>query len=140
MNDGSMLKKKLKLIIIVIIAIILIVTTALIIYFKVQKRDKEIDNTPNNEELLGDERLEKQQEVYAIIAKYIDNQKVKDYINNNNITIISLKDIKEKIGIDTIEFENSIYKCSLEYTYIDFTKGIDEYTISLSCDAFLLSK
>ena len=139
-------KKNLKLIIIVIIAIILVTTTGLIIYSKVQKENKEsLDNTPNGvellgTELLGEQRLEEQQKVYDIIDKYIDNQKVKDYVNSNNVTNISLKDIKEKIGIDTTEFENLIYDCSLEYTTIDFTNGIDNYTVSLSCDAFLLSK
>ena len=139
------IKKNNKKIILIILITIILGTTLGVLYIKLHNNEKIKGTDINTEqlatELLGEKRLKEQQKMYEIIDKYIkDNSKLKDYVINNNITSLSIKNLKDIIKIDISEFENSKYKCNSEYTTIDFTAGFENYTISLSCDAFLLSK
>ena len=144
-NEIKKFNKKIILIILIFLIIIILGTTLGIVYIKFHNNEKiietEIDTEQLATELLGEQRLKEQQKIYEIVDKYIkDNDKVKDYVINNNITCLSIKDLQEIMEIDITEFKESKYKCNSEYTTIDFTEGFENYKILLSCDAFLLSK
>ena len=141
----SNIKKINKKLVLMILIIIILGATIGIVYIKLHNNEKIKESDINTQNLatglLGEKRLEEQKKIYNIIDKYIkDNSKVKDYVTENNLTNLSIKDLKDIMKIDISEFENSKYKCNSEYTTIDFTEGFENYTISLSCDAFLLSK
>ena len=146
---GENMKKKL---LITIVVVIVIIISIIGIYLSISKNrtkesndyDYDYGNDDGNSiiaksQILGEERLEKEKEVYNIIDKYIENYKVKNYIETNNLKSLTLKDLKEKLNMNITEFENLEYKCDSESTIIDFSHGVNNYSISLYCEDFLLS-
>ncbi len=134
MKGKRKIKSDIILMTIVIVAIVLVVI--------VGKTKKELTNnaSPNEiKQLLGEERVEAKEEVLKVIEKYISNiDLIKNYLEEQNERKITIKELKEKVGMNISEFEKLKYGCMPEYTQIDFSEDFDKHTISLTCQSFLL--
>lgn len=96
-------------------------------------------NPNDNQNLLGQDRLEKQNELIKTIKNYLSSiPNLNVYLTENNIRKISLMELKNKFNIDMNELENEANGCDLEKTMIDFSKGYDDYIILLVCDFLTL--
>ena len=136
-------KKKIIFISLFILGIVLIIIGVIINHS--MKKNPIIEN-PNEEKepdddenLLGMERLESQKRVTALIEGYIKQiPNLEEYLQEHDKTSLTLKEVKEDLGIDTTEIEKLEYGCNLDGTMIDFQNGINDYKILIACDIFLL--
>ena len=134
------LKKKIKhmsMYICLTISLIIIIPIFIITLKHEGLKNVEPDNISTN--LQGMDRIDAQESLTNIIKEYLENTpNIKEYIEQNSIENISLKELKDKFNIDTSAFENTKYGCSLENTSINFNGSYDKKVILLACDAFLI--
>ena len=126
---------KTKLILIIVVFILGIIF--IILGFTLNSSNKNSNSTKPNQELLGEERLDMEEEIINIIEKYLNNEAIKTYLEKKGNKRISMEEIKEELKIDISEFEQSKYGCNNAFTIIDFNDDYSDHTISLTCDILL---
>ena len=113
-NINKNIKKNIPIIASVCVLVILIAITLIFLTpFKFEDNKENNDNNPtdNSNNLLGEK---------------------------NEIKNLSLKELKEKFNVNTSDFENTNYGCSIENTSINFNGSYEDQVILLACDAFLI--
>ena len=89
--------KKIKNISIIASLGILVILLAITIYFlKPFSNDKEIINNT----LSGTERMDAQTSLVNIVKTYLNEEKIKEYVNNNNIDKLTISDLRDNFAID----------------------------------------
>ena len=135
------MKKSKKIIGIILTILILIVLIFFLIANLYNKKNnfKDHDNSSNEKSsLLGEERLEGQNETVESIKNYIKDIDIINYAKNNKLSIITIQEIQEKFKLDNKEFEELPYNCNSSGTFLLFNEEYTNYSIVLDCKSFYL--
>ena len=118
--------------------ICLIILMPILIFSLTSPKKEEIQEDTISS-IKGLDKMNAQTSLTSIIKKYLEETpKLKEYVEKNAVENITLKSMKEDFNVDTTDFENQKYGCSLEDTSINFNGSYDNQVILLACDVFLL--
>lgn len=84
-----------------------------------------------------EESVEKQQEkVTDTIKDMLEKNDVFNYAKNNKVSRYSISDLRNKLKIDTSEFNKLYYGCNPNTTFVVFNDDYTDYTLYMDCTNF----